>query len=95
MRFALAWMVLAALIAPGQAQSRPSTTDMTCAEAGGLIAARGLVVLSTGPLTYDRFVAHAGQCLLGEVAEPVWVSTRDVPQCLVGRVCRIRPTRTR
>jgi hypothetical protein len=38
------------------AQSRPSTTTMTCQQAAGLVYARGAIVLGTGGHTYDRFV---------------------------------------
>ncbi|HEX2555772.1 MAG TPA: hypothetical protein VHL98_18890 [Microvirga sp.] len=66
---------------------------MTCAQASGLVAAAGAAVLATGPSTYDRYVSHSGQCLLGEVALPAWVPTADRPQCPVGLVCRERPPR--
>jgi hypothetical protein len=70
------------------AQSRPSTLRMTCAQAKGLVATRGSIVLSTGPYTYDRFVTHGGYCFRGEVAEPVWVRTADSPQCPIGYRCK-------
>src|SRR3954447_1039724 len=41
------------------AQPRPSTTDMRCAQAAGIVAARGAIVLGTGGFTYDRFVSDA------------------------------------
>jgi len=47
----------AALISTGVvAQARPSTPHMLCAQAAGIVASRGGVVLGTGGFTYDRFV---------------------------------------
>ncbi len=92
-RWALAAALQAALVASAAAQGHPATARMTCAEAAGLVAAAGAAVLATGPRTYERFVAHAGICLLGEIAVPAWVPTRDTPQCPVGAVCRDRPPR--
>ena len=76
-------------------QPRPSTTRMTCAQAAGLVATSGAIVLATGPLTYDRFVAHTGHCQLGQIAQPIWVPTLDTPQCPIGSVCRDRSQRLR
>ncbi len=77
------------------AQTRPLTLRMSCDRAQGLVAAQGAAVLSTGPLTYDRYVAAGNQCLLGEVAEPAWAPTADTPQCPLGYRCvaRTRPSR--
>ncbi len=63
------------------AQSGPSTQAMTCGQAQSLVASRGAVVLHTGPTTYDRFVAGRGACMGNDTNEPVWVPTRDNPQC--------------
>jgi hypothetical protein len=91
-----AMFLLAALATPVTAQQpRPSTTRMTCAQASGLVASSGAIVLATGPLTYDRFVAHAGHCPLGQFAQPIWVPTLDTPQCPIGSVCRDRSQRLR
>jgi hypothetical protein len=70
------------------AQSEPSTSDMTCAQAAGLVASQGAVVLRTGPATYDRYVRDARYCAVQEMARPAWVRTADAAQCQVGRVCR-------
>jgi hypothetical protein len=68
-------------------QVGPSTSAMTCAQARSFVTASGGVVLSTGPTTYDRFVAHSGYCVHAERAELAWVRTRDVAQCPLN-VCR-------
>ena len=72
---------------PTLAQVGPLTPAMTCAQARGLVATHGAIVLSTSRTTYDRFVAHGGFCQFNEWAAPAWVPTRDTPQCPVA-VCR-------
>ena len=69
------------------AQSRPSTVNMSCRQAAGLVASRGAIVLGTGGYTYDRFVRDRSFCQITEVTEPVWAPTGDTPQCLVGYRC--------
>jgi hypothetical protein len=89
MRSGLALTVAFFLLATAAyAQSRPSTLRMTCAQARSLVASRGSIVLSTGPYTYDRFVAGGGFCFLGEIAEPAWARTLDSPQCPIGYRCK-------
>ena len=85
--------VLVALLAGTSiAEARPSTLDMNCGTAAATVARAGAVVLTTGPHTYDRFVATASFCLLGETAEPAIAPTTDSPQCQVGYVCKRRRT---
>ena len=69
------------------AQSRPSTTAMTCQQAAGLVCARGAIVLGTGGYTYDRFVRDRSFCQVTEALESAWVPTRDTPTCFVGYRC--------
>ena len=69
------------------AQPRPSTVNMSCRQAAGLVASRGAIVLGTGGYTYDRFVRDRSFCQVTEVTEPVWVPAGDTPQCLVGYRC--------
>jgi hypothetical protein len=69
------------------AQPRPSSVNMTCAQAAGLVASRGALVLGTGGYTYDRYVHHRGFCLITETTKPAWVPARDTPQCFVGYTC--------
>lgn len=70
------------------AQGRPNSTAMTCAQAAGLVSARGAVVMSTGPMTYDRYVSNRGFCTQTETTVPDWVPTRDSNACFVGYRCR-------
>lgn len=72
------------------AQSNPSTLQMSCAQVRGLIAARGAIVLNTGPTTYERFVGGYGYCVLGETPQPAWAPTADTAQCPVGYRCAPR-----
>lgn len=70
-----------------QAQSRPLTLNMNCAQAAALVASRGAVVMNTGRHTFDRYVAHGGYCTLGEFPDEAWVPTTDSAQCFVGYTC--------
>ena len=94
--FAACWISLFAadafwaMSAEAFAQSRPLTTRMSCAQAKGLVASQGAVVLNTGPLTYDRYVGSSSACALGEVMEPAWVPTADSAQCPIGYRCASR-----
>lgn len=81
-------LALATISTAAMAQSGRTTLTVTCAQARGLVAAQGAVVLHTGPTTYDRYVRDGGFCALQEAAWPAWVRTYDVAQCLVGGVCR-------
>lgn len=72
------------------AAARPSTLDMTCAEAAATVASLGAVVLSTGTYTYERFVAHDGFCLPGEYAKPASAPTLDTDFCGLGYTCEQR-----
>jgi hypothetical protein len=83
-----AGVALAGIASGAVAQQRPSTLEMTCAQARGLVASRGAVVLGTGGYTYDRFVAHRGFCMITETTEAAWVPSRDIPQCFVGYRCK-------
>ena len=86
LNFALA---IAASLVPNFAhgQTRPTTTGMLCASATQLVASRGAVVLSTGPNTYDRYVASGAACQRGEGIEAAFERTSDVVQCFVGYRC--------
>lgn len=80
-------IALLLLAGASAAQARQSTLTMTCAEAAGLVAAQGAVVLSTGKYTYDRFVATPAYCALAEYAYRGRAPTRD-GQCRLGFVCK-------
>ncbi len=89
MRFALAVLLL--LFADAAVAQRPDTLGMSCVQAQSLVASRGAVVLSTGPNTFDRFVASSRYCGLGEYAEPATAPTRDSARCALGYACRLGP----
>jgi hypothetical protein len=69
------------------AQPRPQSTRMSCAQAAGLVFARGAVVLGTGGHTYDRYVRDRGFCQITEVTKPGFAPTLDTPACFVGYTC--------
>ena len=72
------------------AQGRPATPAMTCAAAADLVARNGAIVLTTGPITYARFVHHGGFCPIPETPRPAFELTLDNPKCFVGYICKDR-----
>lgn len=72
--------------------ARPNTLSMSCAQASGLVASQGAAVLSTGPNSYDRYVANASFCLPGETLRRASAPTAD-GACQIGYVCRNRVQR--
>ncbi len=83
--------VLAALLAGTSiAAPRPSTLNMTCAEAAATVASRGAVVLRTAPHLLDRYVLHTGFCMRDEYAKNATVPTLDVQYCAIGYTCEQR-----
>lgn len=87
-----AW-TLAMIVAAGGAgaQQRPSTPDLSCAQARQIVSSQGAAVLGTGGNTYDRFVRDQSACQIDEYTDPALVPSRDVPQCFVGYICRSGP----
>ena len=86
----MATRIIAALLlmtAPVAAQTRPSTTAMTCQQTVRLVQARGALVLGTGGMTYDRFVRDRSFCEPTEIAKRAFRPTRDNPACLIGYTC--------
>jgi len=69
------------------ALARPNTTTMTCAEATAAVSRAGVIVLSTGEFTYDRFVSGIQHCMPRQTTAPAIASTRDNPSCNIGFVC--------
>jgi hypothetical protein len=69
------------------AQSRPSTTNMSCAAAASLVQQRGAVVLGTGGSTFDRFVRDASFCPHGQILRAAFVPAADQRQCFIGWRC--------
>ena len=88
-RLALVILVLAScpIAHAASAQTRPSTTAMTCGQARTFVASRGAAVIGTGGQTYDRFVRDRGFCETTEVTRTTFVPTRDNPSCFIGYRC--------
>ncbi|MGH1574458.1 hypothetical protein ACRAWG_32200 [Methylobacterium sp. P31] len=72
---------------PAAAQTRLSSTAMTCQQTIQLIRSRGAIVLGTGGMTYDRFVSDRSFCEPTEIAKRAFRPTRDNPKCLIGYTC--------
>ena len=67
---------------------RPDTRQMTCAQAQALVQQRGSVVMTTGPTTFDKFVANASYCLpQTNSVRAKYAPTKDNPKCAVGNRC--------
>jgi hypothetical protein len=75
---------------PASAQARTATTTLSCSAAAALVTERGAIVLSTGPTTYDRFVAGGSACDRYQTTEPAYERTADAQQCFIGYRCRGR-----
>ena len=87
--FVAAALFLAVSVVPGLAQTaRPDTRQMTCRQAQDLVRQRGSVVLTTGPSTFDRFVANGRYCEPQTAqVRAKFAPTRDNPQCPAGYRC--------
>ena len=87
MKRGLVSLIVTAAATGAIAQSGPTTQVMTCAQARGLVASQGVVVLHTGPGAYDRYVRNSTFCIGLTRAEPPWVRTADIAQCPIGGTC--------
>jgi hypothetical protein len=63
---------------------------MSCAQAVDLVRSQGGIVLSTGELTYDRYVASGAFCMPLQITVRATVPTADDAHCPVGFLCRQR-----
>ena len=86
---ALAVMLPGVMFMAAEAQARPNTRDMTCAQAAGLVRSQGAIVLDTGPNTFDRYVSDLKYCSGFEQLQPEWVRTRDSARCFIGYTCYV------
>lgn len=73
------------MVAGAGAQGRPDSRAMSCARVQDLIANNGAVVLTTGQLTYDRYVVSRQFCSHPYVPVVDFIQTRDTDQCPVYR----------
>ena len=80
--------IAACLLAAGAAEARPYGPALACARLAAAVQSEGAVVISTGPLTYDRFVSSSGYCERTQETEAAWIPSGDNPQCFVGYTCR-------
>ena len=91
----LACVALIGLSADALAQSHPLTSRISCAQARGLVAAQGSIVLNTSSLTYERYPRGNCDCVLGETTDPAWVPTVDTAQCPIASRCATRKVPSR
>lgn len=83
--------LLLLLVTANVAEARPSTLTMSCHQAQRMVASRGAVVMTTGPHTYDRFVANPGFCEVAEWAHSATARTKDRQDCPMGYICNTAP----
>ncbi|MCK7614141.1 hypothetical protein [Roseibium sediminicola] len=80
-------LVLTASLAHAQA-GRPDTRRLTCNEAQQLVQKSGSIVMTTGPSTFEKFVANASYCLpQSNQVRANFAPTKDNPECAVGNRC--------
>ncbi|WP_305987662.1 hypothetical protein [Roseibium sp. MMSF_3544] len=74
---------------PAAAQSgRPDTRKLTCSQAQDLVKQRGSVIMTTGPTTFDTFIADVRYCMpQTNQMRPKFAPTLDNPKCAVGNRC--------
>ncbi len=80
-------LVLCALAGQADAQERPSSVTMSCAQTVRLIQSRGAILLGTGGQTFDRFVRDRSFCEVTEIARRAFRPTLDNSACLIGYTC--------
>lgn len=80
-----AWLALSS--SPLHAQARLDAATSTCAALQANMQRLQSAVVSTGPYLFDRYVASQTWCGLRRNAVPVYVATRDEPQCFLGYRC--------
>jgi hypothetical protein len=80
-------LVALAIPGPAPAQSRPDARALTCDATRRLVDGAGAIVVTTGPYTFERFVASAQFCERRDTLIPMWIATRDQAQCPVGFRC--------
>lgn len=86
---AIAMVSLGLTVSLVQAQSgRPDTRQLTCKQAQELVKKSGSIVMTTGPSTFEKFVASARYCQpQANQVRAKFAPTRDNPECAVGYRC--------
>lgn len=84
-------LAISLVAASAQAQTRPSTVNMSCGASRQLVLTRGAIVLGTGGFTYDRFVRDQTFCDVTEYAQSAYVPSLETPACFVGYRCKQGP----
>lgn len=69
------------------AAARTDTRNHTCQEVTATVKYYEVIVLTTGPNTYDRFVAFPNYCQNAFKAARAYAPTLDNPRCFIGYRC--------
>lgn len=86
----LATVLLGLTITVCEAQTRPYTPEMICAEVQAIVAQSRHVVLATSPNAYELVHVDGGACKNGLTSAPAFEPTRDDPNCFAGYRCKDR-----
>lgn len=73
-----------------EAQTRPYTPELVCAEVKAIVAQSRHVVLATSPNAYELVHVDGGSCGEGLTSVPAFEPTRDEPNCFAGYRCKDR-----
>jgi hypothetical protein len=84
-----AFLFIVFAVSSSAAFAHPSTTQMMCGQAKGIVRQYRAVVLNTGSDTYDRFVISQFYCASGDRVRDAFVPTLDVRSCHIGYTCHI------
>ena len=86
-------VALAAAAVPSPADARPDVREMSCAAVNDLVDRSGVIVVTTGPSTFQRFVSGLRYCDRYQSLSPFRTAASDTPACVVESIC-IDPKRT-
>ena len=70
-----------------QAQARPDTRYLACANVVAIVQSSGAVVLSTSAHVYKKYVKNHAYCNLNESLKNAYVPTADNRRCKIGFTC--------
>ena len=74
---------------PASAAEHVNSLELTGAQVKHIVEEQGSVILDTGPDLYDRYVANASYCAMGELAQRAYVPTADSSSNFVGYTCHV------
>ena len=70
-----------------QAQARPDTRYLACAQVVAIVQSSGAIVLGTSAHVYKKYVKNHAYCNLNESLKNAYVPTIDNRRCKIGFTC--------